>query len=57
MGEIKNRYIVEYWFRDSDEISDYEQVEVTAKSENDAIFKAKYMASSRKRHTRNFTIV
>ena len=54
---INQKYIVEYWFRDYDEISDYDHVQVSAANESEAILKAKHIISSHKRHTRNFKIV
>ena len=51
------KYIVEYWWYDRDEISDYEHLSVVAKNNKQAIEKAKVLASSRRRGARSFTIV
>ena len=51
------KYIVEYWFYDRDEIADYEHLSVVAKNNKQAIEKAKSLANSRRRGSRSFKIV
>ena len=51
------KYIVEYWWYDRDEISEYEHLSVVAKNNKQAIEKAKVLAYSRRRGARSFKIV
>ena len=48
------KYIVEYWFYDRDEISDYEHISIQANNKKEALIKAKYKA---RRNARSFKIV
>ena len=57
MLKTLQKYIVEYWWYDRDEISDYEHLSVVAKNNKQAIEKAKVLANSRRRGARSFKIV
>jgi len=51
------KYIVEYWWYDSNEMADYEHLSVVAKNNKQAIEKAKSLASTRRRGARSFKII
>lgn len=57
MLKTLQKYIVEYWWYDSNEMADYEHLSVVAKNNKQAIEKAKSLASTRRRGARSFTIV